>query len=62
MFEKNMLTFNPGWEGNAIEVDAFDAIRSISLHFTENETEPQHEVWESHQGPVSVMVSDPDGI
>ena len=31
MFEKNRLTFNPGWDENANEVDSFDDIRAISI-------------------------------
>lgn len=29
MFERNMLTFNPGWDSNAQKLDAFDDVREI---------------------------------
>ena len=32
MFENNILTFNPGWDGNAAPLEEFDDIRSIQ-HF-----------------------------
>ncbi|WP_158858129.1 VOC family protein [Lunatibacter salilacus] len=61
MFEKNMLTFNPGWDENAKDVDPFDDIRSIYRHLKENGIEPQNKVDETHQGPASMMITDPDG-
>lgn len=61
MFGKNMLTFNPGWDENAKEVDPFDDIREIYRHLKENGIEPQNEVDETHTGPASMMITDPDG-
>lgn len=61
MFEKNMLTFNQGWDENANEVNPFDDIRAIYRHLKENGIEPQNGVDETHQGPASMMITDPDG-
>ncbi|HSI76569.1 MAG TPA: VOC family protein [Lunatimonas sp.] len=61
MFEKNMLTFNPGWDENAKEVNPFDDIRAIYRHLKENGIEPQNEVDETRQGPASLIITDPDG-
>jgi lactoylglutathione lyase len=62
MFEKNMLTFNPGWDENAENVDPFDDIRDIYRHLLENGIEPQNEIDETHIGPASMLITDPDGI
>ena len=32
MFEKNLLTFNPGWDENANNVELFDDVRTIQQH------------------------------
>jgi hypothetical protein len=31
MFEKNILTFNPGWDGNAAKLSLFTDVREISF-------------------------------
>jgi catechol 2,3-dioxygenase-like lactoylglutathione lyase family enzyme len=61
MFEKNMLTFNPGWDENAENVDPFDDIRDIYRHLLENGIHPENEIDDTHQGPASLMIKDPDG-
>lgn len=61
MFEKNLLTFNPGWDENANHIDPFDDIRAIYWHLKENGIEPQNEVDVTHKGPASIMITDPDG-
>ncbi len=61
MFEKTMLTFNPGWDENATKMEAFDDVRAIQKHLKENSIKLDMEVDESTSGPGSVMLTDPDG-
>uniref|UniRef100_A0AAU2JHM9 VOC family protein n=1 Tax=Streptomyces sp. NBC_00049 TaxID=2903617 RepID=A0AAU2JHM9_9ACTN len=61
MFEKNMLTFNPGWDGNAKAVDSFTDIRDVQRELKAQGVEFVAEVDESGSGPGSFLVVDPDG-
>lgn len=61
MFDKNMLTFNPGWDSNAQELDAFTDVREIQRKLKEQGVEFINEADESTIGPASFIVMDPDG-
>ncbi|MFW9786520.1 MAG: VOC family protein [Candidatus Thorarchaeota archaeon] len=61
MLEKNTLTFNPGWDQFAKEIDSFTDIRELQRHFKEQGLEIVGEVDESTAGPASFTVTDPDG-
>ncbi len=61
MFEKNTLTFNPGWDRNANKLDTFTDIRSLQDHLKEQGVELVSEVDESSAGPASFLLLDPDG-
>ena len=61
MFEKNTLTFNPGWDSNARELDAFTDIRDLQRHLKGQGVEFVSEADESTTGPASFIVVDPDG-
>jgi catechol 2,3-dioxygenase-like lactoylglutathione lyase family enzyme len=61
MFEGNILTFNPGWDEDAKEVNSFDDVRKIQQHLKSQEINLESEVDESTTGPASFMVKDPDG-
>jgi lactoylglutathione lyase len=61
MFEKNMLTFNPGWDSNARQLDAFSDIRDLQRHLKGQGVEFLSEADESTTGPASFVVVDPDG-
>ena len=61
MFEKNMLTFNPGWDCNARELKAFTDVREIQRRLKAQGVELLSEADEETDGPVSLMVVDPDG-
>jgi len=61
MFDENMLTFNPGWDGNAQELDEFVDVREIQRQLKEQGVEFASEADESTTGPASFMVADPDG-
>jgi catechol 2,3-dioxygenase-like lactoylglutathione lyase family enzyme len=61
MFEKNTLTFNPGWDSNARELNSFTDIRDLQRHLKEQGVEVISEADESTTGPASFMAVDPDG-
>jgi lactoylglutathione lyase len=61
MFERNSLTFNPGWDSNAQKLDAFTDIRELQKQLKAQGVEFMAEADESTTGPASFMVLDPDG-
>ena len=61
MFEKNMLTFNPGWDSDAKALADFDDVREIQKHLKVSDVTPIAEADESTQGPAHIVVVDPDG-
>ena len=61
MFEKNTLTFNPGWDSNARKLDSFTDIRDLQRHLKAQGMEFLSEADESTTGPASFIIADPDG-
>jgi catechol 2,3-dioxygenase-like lactoylglutathione lyase family enzyme len=61
MFQGNILTFNPGWDENAGNVETFDDIRKIQQHLKNNGLTLTTEADEKTEGPASLVLSDPDG-
>ncbi|MFI8388461.1 VOC family protein [Streptomyces sp. NPDC085540] len=61
MFEKNMLTFNPGWDSSARALDSFTDVRELQRRLKARGVEFLTEVDESGSGPGSFVVVDPDG-
>ncbi|MFF4443926.1 VOC family protein [Streptomyces sp. NPDC001502] len=61
MFEKNMLTFNPGWDSSANALDSFTDIRDTQRQLKARGVAFLTEVDESGSGPGSFLVVDPDG-
>ncbi len=61
MFEKNILTFNPGWNQQAETVDGFTDIRELQRRLKAEGVELTTEADESTTGPASFAVLDPDG-
>ena len=61
MFEKNMLTFNPGWDSDAKELASFDDVREIQKQLKASDITPVAQADESTQGPAHIVVVDPDG-
>ena len=61
MFDKNMLTFNPGWNSNAQPLDNFVDVRELQRRLKDQGVELATEADESTTGPASLMVLDPDG-
>ena len=63
MFDKNILTFNPGWGVLGAELDEFDDVRALRDRLIEagidvGDDETTHE---SNEGPASFVIIDPDG-
>jgi len=61
MFEKNMLTFNPGWDQNAQPLAQFTDVRELQRRLRAQGATFMSEADESTTGPASFMVVDPDG-
>ena len=61
MFEKNLMTFNPGWDSDAQETAEFMDIRDIQKHLKALGVNFVSEADETTSGPASFMVEDPDG-
>jgi len=61
MFEDNILTFNPGWNQNAQNLDEFIDVREIQKKLKADGIEIQKETDESGNGPGSFVAVDPDG-
>src|SRR3954452_16766128 len=61
MFEKNMLTFNPGWDQNAGKVASFTDVRELQRRLKAQGVRLLQEADESTAGPASFVVLDPDG-
>jgi catechol 2,3-dioxygenase-like lactoylglutathione lyase family enzyme len=61
MFDKNILTFNPGWNQNAESLDSFTDIREIQKQLKQRGVVFESEADESSTGPASFVIEDPDG-
>ena len=61
MFEKNMLTFNPGWDRTKKPLPKFDDVRDIQKTLKADGIEFKTEADESSTGPASFVITDPDG-
>lgn len=61
MFERNILTFNPGWDSAANTLPEFTDVRELQRRVKRAGIVPSLEADESGQGPASFMVVDPDG-
>jgi catechol 2,3-dioxygenase-like lactoylglutathione lyase family enzyme len=61
MFEKNILTFNPGWDQSAQKLPAFTDVREIQRQLKAQGVQMVTEADEKTTGPASFMVLDPDG-
>lgn len=61
MFEKNTLTFNPGWDQNAAKLDSFTDVRDLQKQLKARGVELMSEAEEATAGPASFMAIDPDG-
>lgn len=61
MIEKNTITFNPGWDENANNIDEFLDVREIQSILKNNGLKLIREADESTEGPEYIVLEDPDG-
>lgn len=61
MFDKNMLTFNPGWDQAAQPLEDFTDIRDLQQQLKAQGVAFASEADEGSQGPASFIIHDPDG-
>jgi catechol 2,3-dioxygenase-like lactoylglutathione lyase family enzyme len=61
MFDKNILTFNPGWDSQADELDSFTDIRTLQAQLKARGLELVSEADPDTSGPASLTLLDPDG-
>lgn len=61
MFEKNMLTFNPGWDSDAKPVPGFTDVRAIQERLKASGLNLNEEADSSTTGPAYITLTDPDG-
>ena len=61
MFDKNILTFNPGWNQDGENLDSFIDVREIQKELKERGINFDIEADETTEGPASFVISDPDG-
>jgi catechol 2,3-dioxygenase-like lactoylglutathione lyase family enzyme len=61
MFDKNILTFNPGWDSNASQLASFTDVRELQRQLKAQGIKLAKETDGSAAGPASFIVVDPDG-
>lgn len=61
MFDKNILTFNPGWDNNAAPTDPFMDVRTLQEILRKQGISFISEVAPDSEGPGSFIIEDPDG-
>jgi lactoylglutathione lyase len=61
MFDKNILTFNPGWDSNAQNLATFTDVRELQRQLKAQGVQMMTEADESTTGPASFIAVDPDG-
>jgi catechol 2,3-dioxygenase-like lactoylglutathione lyase family enzyme len=61
MFEKNTLTFNPGWDADCAALPSFTDVRDIQRRLRERGIAPAMPADEAGRGPAFLVVNDPDG-
>lgn len=61
MFDRNILTFNPGWDVNAQPLASFTDVRDLQRQLKEQGVEFMSEADEETTGPASFVILDPDG-
>ncbi len=61
MFESNILTFNPGWDQNAKNLEKFMDVREIQHHLIKENIQLTSKVDNNTMGPGYITLVDPDG-
>jgi catechol 2,3-dioxygenase-like lactoylglutathione lyase family enzyme len=61
MFERNILTFNPGWDQDARKLGSFTDVRELQRRLKAQGVKLTSEADEKTKGPASFTLVDPDG-
>lgn len=61
MFDRNLLTFNPGWDAECNNLESFTDVRDIQKRLLEQGLELDTQADPQTRGPASLVLSDPDG-
>jgi lactoylglutathione lyase len=61
MFDKNILTFNPGWDQNAKKLPSFTDVRELQRQLKAQGVQLVNEADQTTSGPASFVAVDPDG-
>jgi len=61
MFENNILTFNPGWDQSAQDLDEFTDVREIADRLEAAGLELIERPEPGSEGPAHIVLEDPDG-
>lgn len=61
MFEKNLLTFNPGWDADAQKLEKFTDVRDLQKALLQDGVALDQKVGDAPAGPAFIMLTDPDG-
>ncbi len=61
MFEKNILTFNPGWDASAGKLAKFTDVRDLQRQLKSQGVKLESEADENTTGPARFVAVDPDG-
>lgn len=61
MFDRNILTFNPGWNSDAETLDSFTDVRELQRQVKAKGVDLVAEADEDGSGPASFTLLDPDG-
>ena len=61
MFEKNIMTFNPGWNKDKETLREFQDVRELQSKLKQRGIQPVTEADPSSKGPASFVLTDPDG-
>ena len=61
MIEKNLLTFNPGWDSNGQEINPYKDVRVFQEELREKGITFITEADTAAKGPGSFIIEDPDG-
>ncbi|WP_196888400.1 VOC family protein [Aureivirga sp. CE67] len=61
MFDKNIITFNPGFDESGNTLDSFEDVREIQKNLKKNNIKLDSEADETTSGPAHITLTDPDG-
>jgi lactoylglutathione lyase len=61
MFDRNMLTFNPGWDAECSPLDRFTDVRAVQKQLEADGVALATRAEDGTSGPASFVVVDPDG-